>query len=230
MRWFARCACSHVRILVVDDDPAVSDLLVRALERDGHTLTTASTAARARVELVEKQADVIVLDVGLPDGSGIELCRAIRAQGLDVPILILTARSAVGERIAGLDAGADDFLGKPFALGELRARVRALGRRRSGSAQLRIVRRDVTVDLGSRHALRGDREVALTAREWAILEALAARHGRVVPRAELLAEVWGDATDSADASCEVLVARIRKKLGDGIVRTLRGEGYALGDA
>lgn len=218
-----------MRILVVDDDPGVSDLLVRALERDGHTLTSAATAARARAELAEKPADVVVLDVGLPDGSGIDLCRAIRAQGSNVPILILTARSAVGERIAGLDAGADDFLGKPFALGELRARVRALGRRRSESAQLRILRGDVAVDLGRRHATRGDHEVALTAREWAILEALAVRGGRVVPRGELLTEVWGDATESADASCEVLVARIRKKLGEGIVRTLRGEGYALGE-
>lgn len=218
-----------MRVLVVDDDRELLDLLVRALERDGHVVVAAATASDARAAIGSRDADVMVLDIGLPDGSGLALCREIRAMGSDVPILVLTARAAVGERVEGLDAGADDFLGKPFALAELRARVRALGRRRAHRAVPRIVRGDLVIDLGERRASRAGRDVSLTAREWAILEALAARGGRVVRRSDLVGEVWGDDTESAQASCEVLVGRIRKKLGEHVVRTMRGEGYALGE-
>ncbi len=218
-----------MRILVIDDDRELRALLVKALERDGHVAVAAGSAAEARAAMAVGDAEVVVLDVGLPDGSGLSLCRELRTGGSDVPILLLTAHSGVGQRVEGLDAGADDFLGKPFALAELRARVRALGRRRAHRTIPRIELGELVIDLGERRAARAGRDVALTAREWAILEALAARDARVVPRAELVKEIWGEATDATQASCEVLVGRIRKKLGDAVVRTLRGEGYALGE-
>ena len=219
-----------MRILVVDDDADLRDLLRRALEREGHLVRTAGTLAEAR-RAGDAQSDLLVLDLGLPDGSGLELCRALRDFGSAVPILVLTADSEVATRVELLDAGADDFLGKPFAVAELRARVRALGRRR-GSAPPRatLVLDEVRLDIAARRAERGDASVALTAREWSILEALAARDGRVVARSTLLEETWGEATDSAASSLEVLIARIRRKLGPDVVRTVRGEGYALGGA
>lgn len=221
-----------MRILVVDDDADLRDLLRRALEREGHVVLTAGTLAQARRASDAQSADLVVLDLGLPDGSGLELCRELRDAGAGLPILVLTADSEVATRVELLDAGADDFLGKPFAVAELRARVRALGRRR-GSAPPRattIAIDDVRLDIAARRAERGDAPVALTAREWSILEALATRDGRVVGRATLLEETWGEATESAAASLEVLVARIRRKLGADVVRTVRGEGYALGVA
>ncbi len=217
-----------MRLLVVDDDVEVRDLLRRALERDGHVVTTVATADAARNALHEHSADVVVLDLALPDGSGIELCRELRAEGNGVPVLMLTAHSEVGMRVGSLDAGADDFLGKPFAVAELRARVRALGRRRATSTRIPpLTRGAVTVDFSARRAGRTGKSIELTAREWIVLETLAARAGRLVPRTELLEEGWGEATDANAASLEVLIGRIRRKLGSDFVRTIRGEGYAL---
>jgi two-component system OmpR family response regulator len=219
-----------VRILIVDDDAEVRRLLVQALERDGHSLATAASLESARAALVERSADVLVLDLGLPDGSGVELCRALRRAKDSVPILVLTARSEVAKRVEALDAGADDFLAKPFALAELRARVRALGRRRArGVVAIQLVFGDVAIDLATRKARRAGTSIAMTPREWSILDALAAREGRLVSRQLLLDEVWGEATEQSSASLEVLIGRIRRKLGQGSVRTVRGEGYALGE-
>jgi DNA-binding response OmpR family regulator len=220
-----------MRLLVVDDDAELRDLLVRALERDGHSVAAAATAAEARVAFRSGLIDVAVLDLALPDATGIELCRELRAAHSDVPILMLTAHSEVDKRVRSLDAGADDFLGKPFAVVELRARVRALGRRRGVRAGLpHFERADVRLEFGARRATRAERSVELTAREWAILEALAARVGRVVARGALLEACWGEATPATAASLEVLIGRIRRKLGEAVVRTLRGAGYSLGDA
>lgn len=216
-----------MRVLVVDDEEEVCSVLARAIERDGHVVSTARTAAEGHARLAEG-AEVVVLDLGLPDGSGLDLCRRIRAEGWDTPVLILTAQSQVAVRVAGLDAGADDYLGKPFAVAELRARVRALGRRGGIARGLVRVLGDVTLDVPARKATRAGAAVPVTAREWAILELLASRGGRIVSRHELLECVWGDASDAAMNSLEVLVARLRRKLGAGVIRTLRGEGYALG--
>ena len=214
---------------MVDDEAELRALVVRALGRDGHSALEASSLATARVELARRDVDVVVLDIGLPDGSGIELCRELRRTGVDVPLLMLTARSEIAQRVESLDAGADDFLGKPFAVAELRARVRALGRRRRGAMPATVLAvGDAELDLGARRARRGAELVSLTPREWAILDALAARGARVVPREDLLDEVWGEATERAAASLEVLIARIRRKLGEALVRTVRGVGYALG--
>lgn len=216
-----------MRLLVVDDHREVLDLVTRALERDDHDVVAVTSARAAEASLAVRPADIIVLDVALPDGSGVELCRQLREQGLNTPILLLTAHSAVDRRVDGLDAGADDFLGKPFAVAELRARVRALGRRGGTPKELKIVRGPVTLDFLGRHAMLSGVEVPLTTREWSVLDLLATRGGRVVARSEILEIVWGDSAEGS-ASLEVLIGRIRKKLGDGLIRTLRGHGYALG--
>jgi DNA-binding response OmpR family regulator len=216
-----------MRVLVVDDHPELRSLVAQTLERDGHVVRQAADVESARRALLE-EVDVIVLDLGLPDGSGLTLCRELRADGVQTPILILTAHNRVSERVEGLDAGADDFLGKPFAIAELRARVRALGRRRERTTLMRLQLGDVVLDFGGRRAQRAGQDVAVTAKEWAILETLASHGDRLVSREALLEAVWGDATGGAASSLEVLVGRIRRKLGDDIVRTLRGAGYGLG--
>lgn len=217
-----------MRLLIVDDDVEVRNLLVRALERDGHLVTAVASAGDARRVLGEGSIDLVVLDLALPDGTGTHLCRELRRTRAVLPVLMLTAHSEVATRVESLDAGADDFLGKPFAVAELRARVRALGRRRNATfGAVSIERGDLRVELAARRAARGGAELSLTPREWAILDALAARAGHVVARSVLLEEVWGEATKAAEGSLEVLVGRIRRKLGEGVVRTIRGEGYAL---
>ncbi|MFT3764087.1 MAG: response regulator transcription factor [Minicystis sp.] len=218
-----------MRVLIVDDHAEVRDLLVRSLRRDGHEVAAAATAGEARDRLGGEPMDVIVLDVALPDGSGIDLCRALRRDGIGTPVLLLTAHAAVPERVAGLDAGADDFLGKPFAVSELRARVRALGRRGPDLRPLEVRCGDARLDFLARRAERAGAEVPLTAREWSLLELLASRAGRFVSRAEIIEIVWSDAADGT-ASLDVIVARIRRKLGEGALRTMRGYGYALGVA
>lgn len=217
-----------MRVLVVDDDPELRDLVMRALARDGHRVIGAESCATARDRLATDGADVVVLDVALPDGTGVELCRELRERGERVPILLLTAHGEVPQRVAGLDAGADDFVAKPFAVAELRARVRALARRGPLDRGTLLRLGEIELDLGARRARRAEDEVPLTAREWAIVELLAGREGRVVARSEILDSVWGDASDEASASLDVLIARIRRKLGADVIRTLRGQGYALG--
>jgi two-component system, OmpR family, response regulator len=218
-----------MRVLVVDDEDELLDLVQRALLRDGHSVITAGSAFEARRTLEQNHAELLVLDLGLPDGSGQQLCRALRAGGYTAPILVLTAQSAVASRVECLDAGADDYLSKPFAVAELRARVRALGRRSVTVRTFSYRWQDVFLDFSARRALVRGEEAPVTAREWSILELLAARTGRVVSRSELLESVWGEVSDAAGASLEVLIARIRRKLSASVIRTVRGEGYALGD-
>jgi two-component system, OmpR family, response regulator len=218
-----------LRVLVTEDETDVRSVIARALERDGHAVSTAGTLEEARRALAAG-ADLLVLDLSLPDGSGLTLCREIRATQASLPILILTARTQVELRVEGLDAGADDYLTKPFALPELRARVRALGRRGPVSRPFVHVFHDVRLDLAGRRALRGGEQVPVTAREWAILEALSNRGGRVMTRVELLENVWGSSSESAGNSLEVLVARLRKKFGPDLIQTLRREGYSLSGA
>ena len=217
-----------MQVLVVDDHVEVRDLLRRALERDGHRVRLAISVRSAEILCRDVELDVAVVDHALPDGTGTELCRALRRRGSTLPILLLTAHGEVSQRVASLDAGADDFLSKPFAVAELRARVRALGRR--GPLPRNLVHRSaqLELDVGARRALRAGTVVGLTAREWAVIEQLVRASGRVVSRAVMLENVWGDDTERNNASLDVIVARLRRKLGDQTVRTLRGEGYAFG--
>ncbi|PZR05640.1 MAG: DNA-binding response regulator [Archangium gephyra] len=217
-----------MRVLVVDDEAEVRSVVARALRADGHAVTTAEDLQAAR-QRVSEGIDLLVLDLRLADGFGLELCRELRAEGASIPILLLTALSQVAFRVEGLDAGADDFLAKPFAVAELRARVRALGRRGALPRGLTYERDDVRLDFAGRHATRAGQPIAITSREWSILEVLVRRSGRVVSRSDLLESVWGEASETAASSLEVLVGRLRRKLGAELIRTLRGEGYALAE-
>jgi two-component system OmpR family response regulator len=220
-----------MNVLVVDDDEETADFVARALNREGFVTTIAADRARAEVELTARRFDVVVLDVMLPDGSGVDLCRSMRASSSTTPVLFLSARGTVGARVEGLSAGGDDYLPKPFAVKELVARVRALGRRGPLSRPERTVVGGVAIDLLARRAERGGEELPLTAREWAILELLLARAGHVVPFDELLESLWGEASTRARASLEVIMTRLRKKLHDGtanrVIRNVRGVGYRL---
>lgn len=217
-----------MRILVVEDDEVVQSAVARALRADGHAVTTASDLACAR-ELVVSGVDLIVLDLRLPDGFGLDLCRELRRDGATAPILVLTALSQVARRVEGLDAGADDFLAKPFALAELRARVRALGRRGPMPRGLVVTLGDIVLDFAGRSARVKNTLVSLTAREWAILEILARRAGRTVAHVDLLEGVWGEVNETLSDTLTVLVGRLRRKLGSHLIRTFRGEGYALAE-
>jgi DNA-binding response OmpR family regulator len=218
-----------MRVLVVDDHREVLELVERALSRDQHRVFVADSAQRALQELTARRPDIVVLDLGLPDGSGEDLCRRIRSSSENTAILVLTAQSAVASRVRCLDAGADDYLTKPFAVAELRARVRALSRRTQGAAPRVWQYAQIVLDFSTRRASVAHREAPITAREWAILECLARAPGRVVTRQDLLEQVWTRADSAAAASLEVLIGRIRRKLGSDVVRTLRGGGYALAD-
>jgi two-component system OmpR family response regulator len=213
-----------VRILLVEDSDRLASVVARALAREGHHVEEASTCAGAEGRL--EHVDLAIVDVGLPDGSGLDLCRAARTAGLDLPILVLTARNGVRDRVAGLDAGGDDYLGKPFAVEELLARVRALGRRGPRFAESRRAFGDVVIDRDRRVVTRAGAPAALTPRELEIVALLAWRDGRVVPRPEILEIVWGDDDERNAASLDVLVRRIRRKLGDDVIRTVRNVGYA----
>lgn len=217
-----------MNVLVVDDNEELLDLVQRSLSRDGHQVLTAHDVAGAERVLLNQRVDLAVLDLGLPDGSGLALCRRLRSEGADLPILVLTAQTSVGARVGSLDAGADDHLGKPFAVAELRARVRALLRRTTLAAEQPLAIGDASIDFRARVARVAGRAAQITAREWEILELLAARRGSVVSRSELQQLVWPGAEKSAQASLEVLISRLRRKLGPLVVRTVRGEGYAFG--
>ncbi len=219
-----------VRVLVVEDTVRVADAVADALRGAGHVVTVAPDFATASSELAEAHHDLAIIDLGLPDGSGLDLCRAARRYGAALPILILTAQNAVEARVAGLDAGADDYVAKPFAMSELLARVRALGRRGPRWTESLRWYGSLSIDRDRRIATVDGADVPLTPREFDIVALLAWRDGRVVARDEILEVVWGDATESASASLEVLIGRIRRKLGsagtDEVIRTVRQVGYA----
>jgi DNA-binding response OmpR family regulator len=216
-----------MRVLIVDDHQAVLELVGRALSRDGHDVATAQNVSEALAAFESRDPELVVLDLGLPDGSGEELCRTFRERNAELALLILTAQSHVAARVRGLDAGADDYLPKPFAVAELRARVRALARRARRPQTTVVAGGAVELDFASRKARRAGAEAPVTAREWAILELLAASPGQLVTKEALLERVWQRKGPSEAASLEVLMGRIRKKLGTEVVRTVRGEGYAL---
>lgn len=220
-----------MRILLIEDDKPTRSLIHRSLDAKGHSVREAARAEEGEELARAEEFDVLIIDIQLPDGDGLDICRRLRRDGVAVPILFLTARGEVGDRVAGLDAGADDYLRKPFALAELDARVRALGRRQGSAPPTRLETARLRIDFTARQLRRDGAEVPMTAREWRVLEILASRPGRVVRREELLSLAWGDAGDSASESLDVIMSRIRRKLGHGaggsLIRTVRGEGYVL---
>jgi len=220
-----------MRILVVEDNAEVRTFVEATLREAGFDVHGVATCAEAEAAVREGGVAGIVLDWMLPDRPGIELCRALRRERNATPVLMLTARGDVEDRVAGLDAGADDYLKKPFAAAELRARVKALLRRGPRLADEIVRIGPVVVHTSARRVVAGEREVPLTAREFDILETLARQRGRVVPRSSLLLSVWGADDEAASGSLEVLIARLRRKLAEAgapdAVRTLRGVGYSL---
>jgi two-component system response regulator MprA len=221
----------HVKILVVDDDPAVSGSLERALRLEGYEVETAADGAAALHALALASPDALVLDLGLPDIDGLEVCRRLRSAGDDTPVLMLTARDAVNDRVQGLDAGADDYLVKPFALAELLARLRALLRRRGEGEGETLRFGELELDLGSREVRRASRTFTLTRIEFDLLE-LFLRHPRqVLTREVILERVWGYDFDSGTNSLAVYVGYLRRKTeAEGEARyihTVRAVGYVL---
>ena len=219
-------------ILIVEDDAETRTVVAEALVAEGHRVIAVGLGEAGAKALRAGGIAAVVLDVWLPDGNGIDLCRDWRRSSVRIPILMLTARTDVSSRVKGLDAGADDYLGKPFALSELRARLRALLRRGARSVQEQVFELGrLRLDFGRRQAWLGSAEVPLTRRELDVLERLHSAKGHAVSRDDLLEEVWGEATPEAAASLEVIVARLRRKLegpaGAAVIRTLRGYGYAL---
>jgi two-component system copper resistance phosphate regulon response regulator CusR len=221
-----------MRVLLVEDDRSLADIVVAGM-REQHFLVLVAGSVREGRERAELgEYDVIVLDVMLPDGSGFELCSWIRARGITTPILMLTARDAVDDRVRGLEAGADDYLTKPFAFRELVARVRALGRRRPAIAPSEYRVANLRVDLASRAVHRGDVSIRLTAKEFALLEFFVTHAGAVVDRASITAHVWDENHDPFTNVLEVLVRRLRRKIDDDfepqLIHTIRGAGYRFG--
>ena len=227
--------CDHcaMRVLLVEDDTELAREVAMGLRGAGARVDHAGSAREGRRIAQSQELDVLILDVMLPGESGFVLCRSLRAAGVQTPILMLTARDAVDDRVTGLDAGADDYLTKPFALQELIARVRALSRRRP-TLYPRLVRiADLEVDLAARRARRGERHIELTAKEFALLECFALHPDVVLDRAAITAHVWDDNHDPFTNVLEVLVRRLRRKIDDGfdkkLIHTMRGAGYRLGE-
>ena len=217
-----------MKALVVEDDRKVARLLSRVLQEEGFVVDVCLTGADAEAQAASIGYDLVVLDWMLPEGDGLGVCRALRRAGLSVPILMLTARGEVAERVLGLDAGADDYLVKPFHVDEFLARVRALQRRTRGSVS-RLSVSDLAIDRVQRTVhLRGT-PVELTGREFALLAHLAQHADQVVSRTELLAQVWDAHFDPGSNLVEVHISRIRDKLGDEAwrIETVRGQGYRL---
>jgi DNA-binding response OmpR family regulator len=219
-----------MRILLVEDERRVASFVSRALREDSYSVDIAETGEKAIEMATQNVYDSILLDVRLPGLSGIQVCRELRDAKIDTPILMLTARGLVEQRVEGLDAGADDYLTKPFAVAELRARVRALIRRRTGGG--RILRySDLEIDRHKRQVTRSGRPITLTAKEFALLEFLLSRAPEVVSRSEIVEHVWDTRFDTETNLVEVYVNRLRQKLsGQGeakLIHTVHGIGYCL---
>jgi two-component system OmpR family response regulator len=217
--------------LIVEDDLKLARSLERGLRSDGYAVDLAASGSDALLQAHVYDYDAVILDVMIPAPDGVEVCRALRADGHWVPVLMLTARDGVGDRIRGLDAGADDYLVKPFDYGELIARLRALVRRGAPERPAILRVGDLEVDPAARTVIRAGRAVELTAREFALLEFLMRRAGEVVSRSELLEHVWDQNFTGSSNIVDVYVGYLRRKLeepfGRPLIRTVRGAGYVL---
>ena len=222
-----------MRVLLVEDNAELAHEVAMGLRGAGARVELAGSAREGRRIVEHDELDVLILDVMLPGESGFALCKSLRDRGVQTPILMLTARDAVDDRVTGLDAGADDYLTKPFALQELIARVRALSRRRPALSPRLVRVADLEIDLGARRARRGDQLIALTAKEFALLECFALHPDVVLDRAAITAHVWDDNHDPFTNVLEVLIRRLRRKIDDGyepkLIHTMRGAGYRFGE-
>jgi two-component system, OmpR family, response regulator QseB len=216
-----------MRFLLVEDDRMIGDSLRAALRMDGHAVDWVRDAAAAQATLASERFDLVLLDLGLPQGDGLEVLRAVRARGDAVPVIVLTARDGPGDKVAGLDAGADDYLVKPFDLDELGARIRAVLRRQAGRAMPLLQHGGVTLDPATRQVHQGGQPVLLSAREYAVLELLMQRPGAVLSRAMIEDRLYGWGEEIESNAVSVYVHQLRKKLGAEFIRSMRGVGYFL---
>jgi two-component system copper resistance phosphate regulon response regulator CusR len=220
-----------MRILVVEDEPTAAAVLAKGLREHAYAVDVAADGSMALEQASMSDYDLIVLDVLMPGIDGFEVCRRLRGDGIAAPILMLTARGEPDQRVEGLDAGADDYLAKPYHFPELLARIRALLRRGPALAASVLNIEDLTIDIRARRVQRRGRPIQLTAKEYALLEYLARRQGDVVGRADIAEHVWDDSFDPMSNLIEVYVQRLRRKIDDGhplkLLQTHRGAGYSL---
>jgi DNA-binding response OmpR family regulator len=220
-----------MRLLLVEDDPRIARFVARGLQEQSYAVDVVANGNDALYQVEINDYDLVILDVMIPGKDGFATCRSIRNLGKRMPVLMLTARDAVDDRITGLDSGADDYLTKPFEFGELLARLRALLRRPRELRPSRIKVGDLELDTAAQTAKRGNRSISLTAKEYALLEFLARNANRVIGRSEIAEHVWDESFDPFSNLIEVYVNRLRRKLGDDdrepLLQTRRGSGYIL---
>jgi DNA-binding response OmpR family regulator len=219
------------RVLLVEDEVDIASPLVQTLEREGYVVDLAATGREAIAAVGRREHDIVVLDLGLPDMDGLEVCRKLRDSGFEGAVLMLTGRAQEVDRVVGLDAGADDYLAKPFGLAELLARLRALLRRTTVRASGRADGHRLEVDLGAHRVHVGEKEVALTSKEFDVLAVLVANRDKVVARSQLMSEVWSEGWYGSTKTLDVTIGRLRQKLekaapADRVV-TVRGVGFRL---
>jgi two-component system OmpR family response regulator len=217
-----------MRILLVEDDEALGEALRDQIAADGHAVDWVKRLGEADEHIRMITYDLILLDLMLPDGRGIDLLQRRRKSGDVTPVIILTARDQISDRIAGLNAGGDDYLVKPFDLSELSARIAAVSRRYFGNPNPWIRHGDLEIDLAGRQAFRGGRPVDLTGREWALLEAFLQRPGMILSKRQVEDRLYAFGSEIESNTIEVHVSRLRKKLGPNAIQTIRGVGYRLG--
>jgi DNA-binding response OmpR family regulator len=220
-----------MRILIVEDKQKMAATIRRLLQEQSYLVECAKNCDQARDALCEADYDLVILDLGLPDGDGLDLLREWRAAKFETPVLILSARDAIRDRVSGLNLGADDYLAKPFSTDELIARVRALMRRQSTNKTTRLTHGVLTMDLTTRATLVGDKEIELTSREFALLELFLVNRGRLMPKSLICEKVWDSRYDVDSNLLEVYVWKLRNKIeplmGSPLIRTVRGVGYKL---
>jgi two-component system, OmpR family, copper resistance phosphate regulon response regulator CusR len=218
-----------MRLLLVEDERRLADRLAQGLREEGYAVDLAASCQAARERTAGASYDLVLLDLGLPDGSGIDLLRAWRREGMETPVLVLTARDLVDEKVEGLNAGADDYLTKPFAFEEVLARVRALLRRRAAPPRSVLAFADLTLERESRRAAKGGEPLDLTPREFALLEYFMLHPGVVLSRGRIAEHVWDEAYEARSNTIDVILARLRRKIdGDErLIQSIPGVGYVL---
>lgn len=216
-----------MRVLLIEDTVGLGQAVREQIAEDGHAVDWAQCLAEARASVRTTTYELLLLDLMLPDGSGLDFLRQRRAAGDATPVIILTARDQIAERIAGLNAGADDYLVKPFDLSELSARVAAVARRYSGNPNPLLQLGDLQIDLADHTIMRGESAVALTAREWALFEAFIQRPGALLSKSQLEERLYEFGAEIESNTIEVYISRLRKKLGRALIETVRGMGYRL---
>ncbi len=218
-----------MRILLVEDDIMIGESLHQALKDDGYSVDWAQDGEVAYISLQSHAYDLLLLDLGLPRLSGIEVLRRLRTRGDDLPVLILTARDSVDDKVLGLDSGADDYLVKPFALKEVEARIRTLLRRRAGRVQPVMAHGGLRIDPATHRLDYGDKQIVLSAKEFSLMRALLEKPGAIYSRAQLEERLYGWNEEVESNAVEVNIHNLRKKLGSDVIRNIRGVGYTIGE-